>query len=216
MDSRRPSLPRRAARRLPAAALALAAATVAAAGPARAEELALHLDAAASKVAFVLPATGHDVAGAFAVREGDVRFDPETGAASGRIAVDAQVARTGNDSRDKTMHEKVLESARFPLFVFVPSRVEGAVPSEGKATVTLVGTLSMHGADHPLRLPAEVEVHGGKLQAVTHFPVPFLAWGMHDPSLLFLRVADTVQVTVDARGTVGPAPATVAGGAGGR
>ena len=217
MDSSRRTPPEPPApRRLRPLAAALAAVAVAAAGPAAGEELALRLDPAASKVAFVLPATGHDVAGAFAVREGTVRFDPATGAASGRIAVDAQGARTGNESRDKTMHEKVLETARFPLFVFVPERVEGTVPSDGKATVTLVGTLSMHGAEHSLRLPTDVEVHGGAVHAVTRFPVPFLSWGLHDPSILFLRVADTVQVTVDARGTLGPAPATVAGGAGGR
>jgi polyisoprenoid-binding protein YceI len=197
-------------------AFVLAAGAHGTAPPAAAEELALRLDPATTTVAFVLPATGHDVEGAFALSEGAVRFDPATGAASGRIVVDAKGARTGNESRDETMHEKVLESVRFPQFVFVPQRVEGTVPAAGKATLTLVGTMTMHGAEHPMRLACDVDVRDGKVHAIARFPVPFLAWGLHDPSIMFLRVEDTVQVTVDAHCSLGPAPTTVAGGTGGR
>ena len=199
----------------PAFAL-VTAVSLGAAAPGAADELALRLDPAATSVSFVLPATGHDVSGAFALREGAVRFDPATGAASGRIAVEAAGAKTGNGSRDKTMHQDVLESGKYPLFVFVPASVEGAVPTSGKGKVTLVGTLTLHGADHPFRMPAEVEVHDGVVRAHAQFDVPFLSWGLHDPSVMFLRVADTVKVSVDARGSLGPVPATVAGGAGGR
>ncbi len=76
---------------------------------ARAEQRVLVLDPAASKVSFMLEATGHDVEGALAVKSGRIAFDPATGAASGEIAVDLKSGKTGNDSRDKTMHNEVLE-----------------------------------------------------------------------------------------------------------
>jgi polyisoprenoid-binding protein YceI len=179
-----------------------------------AAEMALHLDPASSRVTFAVEATGHDVHGTLALQEGEVRFDPASGAASGRIVIDARRAETGNGSRDKTLHKEVLESSLFPSFVFTPERVEGTVPEAGKGHLVLVGTLAIHGAQHPLRLPADVEVDGGRLHATATFPVPYVEWGLHNPSLLFLRVADEVAVSVDARGAV--APATTVAASGGR
>ena len=114
-----------------------------------------------------------------------MRFDPATGAASGRIAIDAARAETGNGSRDKTMHEQGAGGRdSIPLFVFVPERFEGELPAAGAASseVKLVGTLSIHGSEHPLTLPARVESDGDHLTATTTFEVPYVEWGMHDPS----------------------------------
>ena len=182
-------------------------ALVAAAPPAAAGERLLTLDPAASRVAFAVPATGHVVRGVFDVDAGTVRFDPQTGRASGEIVVDARGAKTGNGSRDRTLHEKVLESARFPSFTFRPERLEGELAPSGASAVRLAGTLSVHGAEHPLTVPATVTVDGNRLEGDISFPVPYVAWGLHDPSVLFLRVADVVQVSVHVVGRLGEAPA---------
>ena len=197
---------------VPLLAAALVVAVGALVAPVFADEQVLTLDPQASDVSFLLPATGHDVHGTLVLRDGVVRFDPATGAASGRIAIDATRAETGNGSRDKTMHNKVLEVARYPLFVFVPERFEGELPAAGggaaASEVKLVGTLSIHGSEHPLTLPAKVERDGDHLTATTTFQVPYVEWGMHNPSLLFLRVADEVAVTVAADGTLTTADGT--------
>jgi polyisoprenoid-binding protein YceI len=198
-------------------AMVLALATLGlSARTAGADDLLLRLEPAKTKVGFTVEATGHDVHGTLSLQEGVVRFDPASGAASGRIVIDARRAETGNDSRDKTLHQKVLESTAFPSFVFVPQRLEGRVPDQGAADVVLVGTLSIHGSEHPLRLPAHVELRDGALAARVAFPVPYVDWGLHNPSLFVLRVADEVTVNVEAQGSLGPAPPTIAGGRGGR
>ena len=181
---------------------------------ARAEEQALRLDPATSKVTFAVEATGHDVHGSLALQEGTVRFDPATGEAGGRIVIDARRAETGNKSRDKTLHDEVLESVAFPSFVFTPERLEGTVPTSGEAHIVLVGRLAIHGAEHPLRLPADIAVTDRGLHARANFPVPYVEWGLHNPSILFLRVADDVVVTVEARGALGPANALASKGRG--
>lgn len=180
----------------------LAAAALLAGLPLGAEERVLTFDPSATEVSFELPATGHDVHGVLHLQSGEVRFDPATGAAHGEVTVDARGAETGNGSRDKTMRKKVLETERYPLFVFRPERLEGDLAPEGTSQIALVGTISLHGEDHPMTLPATVEIDGDHLTATATFPVPYVEWGLHNPSLLFLRVADQVQVTVEAQGSL--------------
>lgn len=170
--------------------------------PVAAAERTLTIDPAASKVDFKLGATGHDVEGSFRVDGGSLTFDDATGAMSGEIRVDAKSAKTGSGSRDKTMHGDVLESVKFPLFTFKAHKLEGHVADTGRSSVKLHGILSMHGADHAIVMPASVEVNDGKVSAKATFSVPFIEWGLHDPSLLFLRVEKSVAVTVTASGTL--------------
>lgn len=173
---------------------------VLAAVSARAEQRVLVLDPAASKVSFTLEATGHDVHGGLAVKSGRIAFDPATGEASGEIAIDLGSAETGNGSRDKTMHKEVLEDGKYPLAVFRAEKVRGTLAPSGPSQITLDGTLSFHGADHKMSLPAKVNVQNGHLEAETQFPIPFIEWGLHDPSIAFLRVAKVVSVKVKAQG----------------
>jgi polyisoprenoid-binding protein YceI len=191
----------------PKAVLVLLAALAASPVTARADQRVLVLDSAASKVSFTLEATAHDVEGTMAVKSGRIVFDPATGAASGEIALDLQSARTGNDSRDKTMQQDVLESAKFPLAVFRVEKLRGEVAPAGTSQVTLDGTLSFHGADHELSLPARVDVQNGRVKAETSFPIPYVEWGLHDPSILLLRVAKVVSVKVLAEGSLEAADA---------
>lgn len=165
---------------------------------ARAETLVL--DPAASRVSFTLPASGHTVEGKLALKSGRITFDPATGDASGEIAVDLASAQTGNKQRDHKMHEEVLETAAHPLAVFRAEKVRGAIAPSGPSQVTLDGTLSFHGADHKLSLPAKVDVQNGHVKAEARFPVPYVEWGLKDPSVMFLRVDKVVTVLVDAEG----------------
>jgi hypothetical protein len=68
--------------------------------------------------------------------------------------------------------------------------------------MTVKGTFTIHGVDHLLFLQVKTELNGDTLTAKTGFEVPYVAWGMKDPSTLILRVAKVVQVDVDARAKV--------------
>jgi polyisoprenoid-binding protein YceI len=175
---------------------------VLAAVSAHAQQRVLVLDPQASKVSFTLKATGHVVEGSLGLKSGRIAFDPATGAASGEIAIDLKSAQTGNKSRDKTMHEEVLETAKHPLAVFHAEKVRGTVPESGSGQVTLDGTLSFHGADHKVSLPAKLDVRNGRVKADTQFEIPYVEWGLHDPSIVMLRVAKVVTVKVRAEGTL--------------
>ena len=180
----------------------LIALAVLAALPARAAQQHLTVDPETTKVTFTLGATGHDVEGSMTVAEGWLELDPETGAAGGKITLDARLAETGNKKRDGKMHKEVLESEQFPWITFEPHRVTGQMNAEGTSEVQIEGTLSIHGAEHEATLPASITTAGGHWTATTHLSVPFVEWGMKDPSFFVLRVDKVVEVTVSAAGSV--------------
>jgi polyisoprenoid-binding protein YceI len=64
------------------------------------------------------------------------------------------------------------------------------------------GALTIHGADHPLKLEIKVQVDGHHAVATTQFSVPDVAWGMKDPSSTLLGVGKEVAVDVVAKGQV--------------
>jgi len=186
------------------AALVAVIAALSIAAPARAAEQTLRLDPAACRVAFTLKATMHTAKGTLPLREGEIRFDLETGRAGGRVVLDARRATTENEGRDEKMHAEVLESERFPEIVFVPAEARGSLDASGSGTVVLAGTLAIHGAEHPLTVTASVKTQGERLAAEGSFTIPYVEWGMKDPSVFVLRVAKVVDVHVEAAGTVAP------------
>ncbi len=173
------------------------------AAPAFAAERLLTLDPENTRVSFTLGATGHDVEGLFHLRAGSIRFDPQAGTASGEVAIDAGRAETGNKRRDKAMHRKVLESADHPLIVFTPRQLRGELAESGASQLELVGSVALLGVEHPLTLPTRLEVDGDTVTAEATFSVPYVEWGLHDPSMFILKVAKEVEVTVSMTGTFG-------------
>jgi len=159
------------------------------------------LDPAACQVMFTLDTTFHEVHGTMALAAGWIRFDPATGAAAGEIAVDARQALTGNHQRDKKMHDEVLETGRYPRIVFRPDRIEGPIAAAGRSVIRIVGMLTLHGADHPMIFEATVEEDGDRVRGELEMQIPYVEWGMKDPSLFVMRAAKTVTVKVRVEGS---------------
>jgi polyisoprenoid-binding protein YceI len=181
----------------------LAASTLwAGTAPAVGAPLVLRLDPRASSVRFALDALAHTIHGSLRVVRGEVRFDPDTGEAAGEIAVDARSGETGNSSRDRTMHAEVLESARYPEIVFSPAKLSGRLAMPGESDLELAGAMRIHGASHPVTLQAHAVVTGTALRASGTLRVPYVEWGLEDPSNLFLRVAKQVEVRLEAQGAL--------------
>jgi polyisoprenoid-binding protein YceI len=162
----------------------------------------IELDSARCVVQFSLGALLHTVHGTFKVKGGTVRYDAASGQASGQIAVDVRSGETGESARDQQMHESVLESNRFPDAVFSPDHLKGRLAPNGESQVEVHGSLRIHGAEHDMTVPVKVKVQNHLLIATAKFAVPYVAWGMKDPSNLVLRVDKTVNVEVALTGTI--------------
>jgi len=167
-----------------------------AAPPLRAQQLAFECDPRQTQVDFTLGATLHTVHGTFALKSGRILLDPNTGKAGGQIVVDAPSGNSGNEDRDKDMHRKVLESQKFPEIVFLPDRIEGQIPAQGDFHVTVHGLFRLHGADHEIILDVQAQKRAGGIALTLQFPISYVKWGLKNPSKLFLRVSDQVQITI--------------------
>src|ERR1035438_10885012 len=77
------------------------------ANAAASSEIVLTLDPAQSKVHWTVDSTLHTVHGTFALKNGSVHFDPETGVAGGEIVVYAPSGQSGSGSRDKRMQREI-------------------------------------------------------------------------------------------------------------
>ena len=165
----------------------------------QAQETTLQLDPASTTIHFTLGASLHTVHGTFRLKSGVIHFNPATGQASGVITVDATSAETGNNSRDRKMHREILESQRFPEITFSPRKVSPVpISLRGNSTVQVDGTFRLHGDDHPVTLSLAVEVSGATIAVKTHFLIPYVAWGLKNPSTFLLRVSDHVDVEIAA------------------
>ena len=143
----------------------------------------------------------HTVHGSFQALRGRIEYSNATGALRGEIVVDAQSGQSGDAGRDKKMHEEILESEKYPAISFRPDRVEGKVAPAGKSTVQVHGIFTLHGAEHELTVPASVNLDGGHWSATVKFSVPYVQWGVKNPSVFLLRVSKTVDVSIAAAGT---------------
>ena len=168
---------------------------------ASAQDARYQLDPAQSSVKFTLGDVLHTVRGTFKVKQGNLQIE-SAGKVSGQIVVDAASGESGSGTRDRKMHKEVLESARYPEIAFRPDRIDGTVANSGKSSVVLHGIFNIHGADREISVPAQVEITGEQWTAAVHFSVPYQKWGMKNPSTLFLRVSDSVEIDLVATGTV--------------
>ena len=191
-----------------ATALALALATgSAAAAPA----ITVTLDPQRTTIRWTLRGFPDTVHGSFQLASGTLSFDPASGGAAGCLRVEARSGESGNGSRDRKMHEQVLETARFPQIVLRPLRVDGALPASGEATLRVQGLLALHGGWHAVTLPIRLTRTGEDLVADATLTIPYVTWGLTDPSVFVFRASKSVELQMHAAGTLTPvAPATVA------
>jgi polyisoprenoid-binding protein YceI len=171
-----------------------------------AQESVVNLDPAQTTIEFTLDTTLHVVHGTFKLKNGHISFDPATGKASGEIVVDAASGDSDNESRDKKMHQQILESQKYPEIVFTPQHVKGGVNPQGASQVEVSGVFRIHGQDHDITMTFSVQPPAGdKLQASTHFSVPYVQWGIKSASTFLLHASDTVEIEVHASGQFIPA-----------
>jgi len=147
-----------------------------------------------------LPATLHTVRGSVPALRGTIDAEP---AGNGewtiriRIAVAAEAMATGNNRRDRTMRERVLETGKFPEIVFEATKVTADLSKfkQGESfAAQVLGELTVHGKPLPVQLPVDVHVFADHAILSGSFPIHWKQYGLHDPSFGVVKVRDPMTV----------------------
>jgi polyisoprenoid-binding protein YceI len=169
-----------------------------------AQHQTLTVNPGSSQVVFALGGSGHHVQGTFHVQSGSIDFDANPQAISGSVVVAAGSGNSGEPSRDKKMNNDVLDISHFVEISFLPKSFQGALAPQGDSTIQVSGIFTLHGTPHDLTVPMQVHIEGSNLTAKGHFTVPYVQWGLKDPSVFILKVAKEVDIDLTLIGQVAP------------
>jgi polyisoprenoid-binding protein YceI len=175
---------------LPIAGFALAAMVGAQALPGK-----YTIDPAGSQITWELPATLHTVHGKVPKLSGTVETE---GGLKARVVVQAAPMSTGNEKRDATMREKVLEVAKFPEIVFESGAIDADLTplSSGQpVTGKVKGTLTVHGKGLPVEAIVQARRDGEAVVVTGGFELPWKQYGLWDPSFGLIKVREPIRVT---------------------
>ena len=156
----------------------------------------------ASEVKIKLNTTHEVVNGTFHVQSGSINFDRTASHISGIVIVAAGSGKTGNDSRDKKMNRDILKVDRFATVSFAPKAYTGTVAASGDSTIQVSGVFTLLGTPHDLTIPMQIQIDGSKATARAQFVVPYVQWGLKNPSFMFWKAENDVAVDLNVVGQV--------------
>jgi polyisoprenoid-binding protein YceI len=147
-----------------------------------------------SEVKIALKTTHELVNGTFHIQSGSIEFDHSSPKMSGSVVVLAGSGNTGNGSRDKRMNKEILVVAQHATISFEPKSYAGALAPSGDANIQVSGILTLLGTPHEITVPMLIHIDGPTVSAKAHFSVPYIQWGLKDPSFLIWKADKDVAI----------------------
>ena len=148
----------------------------------------------ASEVKMTLKTTHEVVNGTFHIQSGSLEFDRTAAKISGSVVVLAGSGKTGNGSRDKKMNKEILQVEQHATVSFEPKSYAGVIAPSGDSTIQATGIFTLLGMPHEITIPILVHLEGTTATAKAHFVVPYIQWGLKDPSFLFWKADNDVAI----------------------
>jgi polyisoprenoid-binding protein YceI len=151
----------------------------------------------ASEVKMKLNTTHEVVNGTFHVQSGSIMLDPAASRISGMVIVAAGSGKTGNDSRDKKMNKDILKVGQYTTVSFSPKTYTGTIALSGDSTIQVSGVFTLLGIAHDLTIPIQVHIEGLKATAKSGFVIPYVQWGLKNPSFLIWKADNDVTIDLN-------------------
>jgi len=156
----------------------------------------------ASEVKMTLNTTHEVVNGTFHIQSGFIEFDRSNPKMSGSVTVLAGSGKTGNDSRDKKMNKDILKVDQYTTVSFAPKTYSGTIAPSGESTIQVSGVFTLLGDPHDLTIPMQIHMDGSKATARAQFVVPYVQWGLKNPSFMFWKAENDVAIDLNLVGQV--------------
>jgi len=144
----------------------------------------------------------NDAVGTTAAVSGTLVIAPDGSVDSAsKLTVDLRELKSDQEMRDGFIQRRTLETDKYPLAVFVPTRVQGLpvmIPTTGQTGFELTGNMTIHGATKEVTF-AGIATFGRNStvagRATTNFT--FSAFGITKPSLArVLSIDDKIQLEI--------------------
>jgi polyisoprenoid-binding protein YceI len=136
------------------------------------------------------------------VQSGSIEFDRGTPKMSGSVVVLAGSCKTGNGSRDKKMNKDILEVEQYATVSFEPKTYTGDLASSGDSNLQVTGIFTLLGTPHEITVPMLVHLEGASATAKAHFVVPYVQWGLKNPSFMIWKADNDVAIDLNLAGTI--------------
>jgi polyisoprenoid-binding protein YceI len=156
----------------------------------------------ASEVRITLKTTHELVNGTFHIQSGSIEFDRSAAKISGSVVVAAGSGNTGNGSRDKKMNNDILKVDQYATVSFTPKIYTGTIAPSGDSTIQVSGVFTLLGTPHDLTIPMQIHMERSKATAKAQFVVPYVQWGLKNPSFLFWKAENYVAIDLNLVGQV--------------
>jgi polyisoprenoid-binding protein YceI len=151
----------------------------------------------ASEAKMTLNTTHEVVNGTFHLQSGSIEFDRSNPKMSGSVVVVACSGKTGNDSRDKKMYKDILKVDQYTTVSFAPKTYIGEIAPSGDSTIQVTGVFTLLGTPHDLTIPMQIHMDGLRVTAKAQFVVPYVQWGLKNPSFLFWKAENDVVINLN-------------------
>src|SRR4051812_2184243 len=114
-----------------------------------------------------------------------------------KVSVPLVGIKTGIALRDRHMHDKYLESAKYPTAELEVPRASLKVPAAGQTSAfDAAGTLRLHGKTAPASFHCSSSRAGDKIQVTANLRLNMQEFGIQVPSYLGVTVKPDVDVAV--------------------
>jgi len=71
---------------------------------------------------------------------------------------------------------------------------------DGTQQAKAIGTMTLHGQDHPVELMLTVVTRGSDVNVTTHYVIPYVQWGLRDASAGLIHYDKQVAVDIEVKG----------------
>jgi polyisoprenoid-binding protein YceI len=150
-----------------------------------------------SEIKITLNTTHEVVNGTFHIQSGSIEFDRSNLKMSGSVIVLAGSGKTGNESRDKKMNKDILKVDRYTTVAFAPKTYTGTIALSGDSTIQVSGVFTLLGNPHDLTIPMHIHMDRSKATAKAQFVVPYVQWGLKNPSFMFWKAENEVAIDLN-------------------
>lgn len=155
-----------------------------------------------SEIKMTLNTTHEVVNGSFHLQSGSINFDRTASTISGIVIVAAGTGKTGNDSRDKKMDKDILKADEFATVSFAPKTYSGTIAASGDSSINVRGVFTLLGTAHDLTIPMQIHIDGSKVTVKGQFVVPYVNWGLKNPSFLIWKAENDVAIDINLVGQI--------------